>query len=268
MLAAGEHEIPERTKASFSPPPAYLLINRVHRERVVTIDSVADLDAIGAAAETPGPDRTVIARDTLRRLYAALEDLPPRCREAIVLRRIEGLSRKEIAQRDGHQRKNRRSPHHHGRGRTADLFFGECHGAETMSAEINAVAAQWIERRDRDDWKDADQAELETWLAQAPAPPRRILAPRSRLGRYQPPHRLPPRAAPPARAPVSTCRCSKPWAALFLIAPAVRPPQTYMLAPDWKTYSTTVGGREILTLGDAHGSNSTPIPGARVAERA
>ncbi len=48
-----------------------------------------------------GADRSVIARDELRRLQVALDKLPPRCREAVVLGRIEGLSGKEIAARMG-----------------------------------------------------------------------------------------------------------------------------------------------------------------------
>jgi RNA polymerase sigma factor (sigma-70 family) len=37
----------------------------------------------------------------LRRLQIALDQLAPRCREAFVLGRIEGLSRREIAARMG-----------------------------------------------------------------------------------------------------------------------------------------------------------------------
>ena len=53
------------------------------------------------AVDTPGPERIVMARDELRRLQAALDRLAPRVREVVVLARIEGLSRSEIAQRLG-----------------------------------------------------------------------------------------------------------------------------------------------------------------------
>ena len=125
VLAAAETAIPERPKAFVLATARNLLINRVHRERVVTIDSVADLDALGAVADIPGPDRTVIARDSLRRLYAALEDLPPRCREAIVLRRIEGLSRKDIATRMGISEKTVAAHITTGIAVLADLFFND-----------------------------------------------------------------------------------------------------------------------------------------------
>lgn len=125
LLAAGETAIPERTKPFLFATARNLLINRFHHERVVTIDSVADLDALGTVADIPGPDRTVIARDSLRRLYAALEELPPRCRQAIVLRRIEGLSRKDIATRMGISEKTVAAHITTGVAALADLFFND-----------------------------------------------------------------------------------------------------------------------------------------------
>ncbi len=78
-----------------------LLIDRVRRERVIPIEAVEDLGALNAAIDEPGPDRAVMAREELRRVQNALDKLPPRCREAVVLRRVEGLSRRNIAQRMG-----------------------------------------------------------------------------------------------------------------------------------------------------------------------
>ena len=78
-----------------------LLINRVRRAQIVPIEAVADLDALEIAMDLPGPDRTVQARDELRRLQAALDRLPPRCREVVVMGQIEGLSGREIATRLG-----------------------------------------------------------------------------------------------------------------------------------------------------------------------
>ena len=76
-----------------------IIINRVRRSQIVPIDAVADIDALEIATTIPGPDRTVLARDELRALQSAIERLPLRVREAVVLARIEGLSGKEIALR-------------------------------------------------------------------------------------------------------------------------------------------------------------------------
>jgi RNA polymerase sigma factor (sigma-70 family) len=78
-----------------------LVIDRVRRDQVVSIETVADLEELDMAADEPDAERSVIARQELRRLQAALDRLPPRCRQAMTLRKIEGLQRREIAARMG-----------------------------------------------------------------------------------------------------------------------------------------------------------------------
>jgi RNA polymerase sigma factor (sigma-70 family) len=101
VYEAAQKQIPERIKPFLFTIARNLLITRVRDENVVPIEAVADLETLGIAADEPGPDRNVIARDALRRLQAALDRLPKRCREAIVLRKVDGLSIREIAQRMG-----------------------------------------------------------------------------------------------------------------------------------------------------------------------
>ncbi len=96
---AAHKEIPASAKAFVFRVARNLLIDRVRKEHVVPIEAVADLDALEVAIDMPGPEHNVIARDELRRLQAALDRLPPRCREALVLGRIEGLTGRQIAQR-------------------------------------------------------------------------------------------------------------------------------------------------------------------------
>lgn len=78
-----------------------LVIDRARRDQIVSIEAVVDLAELEIAADEPGPERSVVARQELRRLQAALDRLPPRCREALTLRKVEGLQRKEIARRMG-----------------------------------------------------------------------------------------------------------------------------------------------------------------------
>lgn len=47
------------------------------------------------------PERQAIARQELRRLAAAVDELPPRCREVFLLARIDGLANGEVAARMG-----------------------------------------------------------------------------------------------------------------------------------------------------------------------
>lgn len=75
------------------------LINAARRARIVSFDQVADLEAIDGAADMLTPDRHLLARDELARFEAGLERLPKRCREIVRLRKVEGLSTRETAER-------------------------------------------------------------------------------------------------------------------------------------------------------------------------
>jgi RNA polymerase sigma-70 factor (ECF subfamily) len=96
-----QKQIPHPAKPFVFAIARNLLIDRYRRARIIPIEGVPDLEAIDIASEEPGPDRSVIARDELRHLQAALDQLPPRCRQAVILKRVKGLSRQEIAERMG-----------------------------------------------------------------------------------------------------------------------------------------------------------------------
>jgi RNA polymerase sigma-70 factor (ECF subfamily) len=98
---AAQKKIPEPAKPFVFTVARNLVINRVKREQIVPIEAVADLDELGIAVEAPSPDRAAIARDELRRLQTAIDRLPPRAREVVILARLEGLSGREIAVRLG-----------------------------------------------------------------------------------------------------------------------------------------------------------------------
>ena len=101
VCEAAQSGLPDQTKPFVLMTARNLLIDRVRREQIVPIEVVSDLDALGLAMDTPSPERTVMARDELRHVREALEDLPPRAREAVVLGRIEGLTGRQIAARMG-----------------------------------------------------------------------------------------------------------------------------------------------------------------------
>ena len=78
-----------------------IIIDKIRRDQVVPIEAVADLETLNIVSDTPGPDRSAASRDELRRLQSAIDRLPPRHREAVILAQIEGLSGQEIAARMG-----------------------------------------------------------------------------------------------------------------------------------------------------------------------
>lgn len=101
LYDAGRAGLPTQTRAFVFRAARNLLINRALREQVVSIELVADLEALDVADASAGPERQTAARQELRRLQVGLDRLPPRCREVVVLRRIEGLSQREVAGRLG-----------------------------------------------------------------------------------------------------------------------------------------------------------------------
>lgn len=101
VYEAAHKQIPRLAKPFVFKTAHNLLIDHVRHEHVIPIDAVANLDVFDVAMDEPGADRIVIAREELHRLQIALSQLPRRCRETIVLRKVEGLSQREIATRMG-----------------------------------------------------------------------------------------------------------------------------------------------------------------------
>lgn len=99
---AARDGLPGATAAYVFRTARNLLIDQARRARVVSFDLVAELDELPEAPRDEwSPERVAAARAELRLLERALEALPQRCREVVSLRRIEGLSQKDIAARLG-----------------------------------------------------------------------------------------------------------------------------------------------------------------------
>jgi len=78
-----------------------LVIDRIRRERVVSIEAVPDVDTLNVLIEEISPERRTIARQELKRLAHAFDLLPPKCREVVWLRRVLDVSQKEVASKLG-----------------------------------------------------------------------------------------------------------------------------------------------------------------------
>jgi RNA polymerase sigma factor (sigma-70 family) len=100
-LRGARETLPTNTPAFVFTVARHHLINCAMKARIVSIDLVADLEGIGHAQDLFATDRMMDARDELRRAHAGLDALPPRCREVLRLRKIEGLTTREAAERLG-----------------------------------------------------------------------------------------------------------------------------------------------------------------------
>lgn len=76
-----------------------ILLQHIRRERLVRFDSLTDLQLLTIEDEAPGPERDAGARLELDRVARLIAGLPDRCRQIFELRRVQGVSQREIAVR-------------------------------------------------------------------------------------------------------------------------------------------------------------------------
>ncbi|MDC7675891.1 RNA polymerase sigma factor [Asticcacaulis machinosus] len=87
-----------------SSPRAYfftvarnIALMRLRRARIVSMESVDEIDRLEISSDLPSPEQVTVARSDLARLKRVIAGLPARCRQIFEMRRIEGLPQKEIA---------------------------------------------------------------------------------------------------------------------------------------------------------------------------
>lgn len=92
--------------ASIANPHAFtmriirnLAIERFRRAEVVRLDQSAVLHKLDIADQEPTPDVVAMDRSELHHVVKVMQEMPPRMREAMYLRRIEGLPPAQVAER-------------------------------------------------------------------------------------------------------------------------------------------------------------------------
>jgi RNA polymerase sigma factor (sigma-70 family) len=125
VCEAARRRMPDQTRAFVFRTARNLIVDRFRHAQVISIEAVPDLEALEVAIDTPGPDRSAAARGELRRLQIAIDRLPPRSREALVLGRIEGLPGDEIAVRMGVSQAAVSKHLNKGIRALADFLFGD-----------------------------------------------------------------------------------------------------------------------------------------------
>ena len=75
----------------------HLAIDRVRRQKISPIVPVADLQTLDLREEGMDVAELACNEEELQILAEALEKLPARCREVLIMRKLQGISQKEIA---------------------------------------------------------------------------------------------------------------------------------------------------------------------------
>ena len=78
-----------------------LLLDRLRRHENSRTQSLGEIDALNVLDERDGIPETVAHNQELALLTEAIQSLPARCRQILTLRKLYGLSQREIAARLG-----------------------------------------------------------------------------------------------------------------------------------------------------------------------
>lgn len=97
-----------REQAALRSPKAYLFTSArnaafdfFRRRKIVAIDGMAELELLPVFEDRPGVAESVCHDQELQMLAEAIQALPERCRRVLTLRKLHGLSHREIAQQLG-----------------------------------------------------------------------------------------------------------------------------------------------------------------------
>lgn len=71
------------------------------RRNIISIESISEIDELAVVDEGPDIVETLARKQELAMLAEAISVLPTRCRQILTLRKLHGLSQREIAQKLG-----------------------------------------------------------------------------------------------------------------------------------------------------------------------
>ena len=74
-----------------------IIVDHIRHSRVVSITSSGNLEMLEVPTPEASSEKRVEFREEVMAVTAALDQLPRMCRETLLLRRVEGLSQKEVA---------------------------------------------------------------------------------------------------------------------------------------------------------------------------
>jgi len=78
-----------------------IALNHLRHRRIERPEGVAEIDALAVADERTGIPESLAQAEDFQILIRAIQSLPERCRQVVTLRKIYGLSQKEVAARLG-----------------------------------------------------------------------------------------------------------------------------------------------------------------------
>jgi RNA polymerase sigma factor (sigma-70 family) len=134
--AAGK-ALPSSPKSFLFASARNLITDRLRRGRVVSIETMGDLEPLHVLVDEVSPERRFDGRQALRRLSEAFDRLPDRCRQVLWLRRVEELPQKVVASQLGISEKTVEKHVAKGIRLIADHFYGGTPAATAAGTRIH-----------------------------------------------------------------------------------------------------------------------------------
>lgn len=78
-----------------------VILQALRRGRIVAFETLAEAEGLEPPSAEPSPETIAADRQELGRLAGLIAGLPAKCREAFTLRKVYGLSQREVARRMG-----------------------------------------------------------------------------------------------------------------------------------------------------------------------
>lgn len=125
VYAAARRARPTHVKAFVFMTARNLMIDRARRAQVVSIDTIADFESLPVIVDEPNAEEQLSSRQELRALREALQKLPRRCREIVVMRKIQGRSQRDVANALGIAEGTVEKQIGKGIRKLADLLYGQ-----------------------------------------------------------------------------------------------------------------------------------------------
>jgi RNA polymerase sigma factor (sigma-70 family) len=98
VYEAAARSRPVSPKSFLFQTARHLMVDHLRHRRVVSIESVEDLAALNVSVDELSPERRLSGLQELRHLAAAFDQLPQKCREVVWLRKVQGLSQRDVGQ--------------------------------------------------------------------------------------------------------------------------------------------------------------------------
>jgi RNA polymerase sigma factor (sigma-70 family) len=99
VYEAASKSRPVSPKSFLFQTARHLMVDHLRHRRVVSIESVEDFDALNVSVDELSPERRLSGLQELRHLSYAFDQLPAKCREVVWMRKVQGLSQRDVGAR-------------------------------------------------------------------------------------------------------------------------------------------------------------------------